>query len=81
MMEFFAKNLLSILAKNSIIDIWLGSKYAFDTFVKFFIIYGLFYIIMDFYMTPGSYLILYSLPHIIEIVKIKVSELNLASMS
>ena len=32
-------------------------------------------------MTPGSYLILYSLPHIIEIVKIKVSELNLASMS
>ena len=36
---------------------------------------------MDFYMTPGSYLILYSLPHIIEIVKIKVSELHLASMS
>ena len=35
----------------------LGSEYAYDTFINFIAIYGLFHIILDFYMVIRSYLI------------------------
>ena len=52
----FLRKLLNIFTEKTHVC-WLGSKYVSDTFLKFFaIIYGLLYIILDFYMTPRSYL-------------------------
>ena len=51
MMDFFGKTLKHFRKKK---DVSLNSKYVYDTFVNFIVVYRLLHIILDFYMDPRS---------------------------